>query len=333
METKTALITGITGQDGRLLTSLLQAKGYEVTGIVRKVVGRNTNIIPVGVEVIQADITDYHALKESLDVPGLYFDEVYHLAAQSDVSYSFEHPRETYDINIGGTLNLLNALHDPVRIYFAGTSELFGQPKTKPQNEDYPMRPRSPYAVSKLAGYWTCRNYREAYLDHISCGILFNHESEIRGENFVTRKITSSIARYLRDGTPFNLGNLDARKDWGYAPEYVEGMWRMLQQDKPGDYVLGTNEQHTVREFLETALEYSGIKWANRGRSIYYDTEYNRLIVSVTEALYRPSEADNYMADYTKAKNALGWEPKVKFRELAKRMMEHDLNGSPTERD
>lgn len=327
MEDKTALITGITGQDGRLLAKLLLSKGYEVTGIVRKVVGRDSNLIPEGIEVIQADITDYHALENALDVPGLSFDEVYHLAAQSDVAYSFDHPKETYNVNINGTLNLLNTLKPIDRMYFAGSSEMFGQPTTKPQNEEYPMRPRSPYAVSKLAGYWTCRNYREAYHDHISCGILFNHESEIRGMNFVTRKITSSIARYLHDGTPFKLGNLDARKDWGYAPEYVEGMWRMLQQDSPDDYVLATNEQHTVREFLETALDIAAVRYevTKNGDDIVYIDDDRKPIVSADWQLYRPAEADNYQGDCSKAKRILGWESKVRFKELVKIMMESDM--------
>lgn len=327
METKKALITGITGQDGRLLTKLLLSKGYEVTGIVRKVVGRDNSVIPDGVEIIYADITDFHSLSRQLDIPGFIFDEVYHLAAQSDVAYSFEHPKETYDVNIGGTLNLLNALNNPGRIYFAGTSELYGQPTTKPQNEEYPMRPRSPYAVSKLSGYWTCRNYREAYRDYISCGILFNHESEIRGPNFVTRKISLSIARYLRDGTPFRLGNLDARKDWGYAPDYVEGMWMMLQQDEPGDYVLATNEQHTVREFLNTALSVANIDYyvfADGGDPVYMDS-HGRPIVTVDWQLYRPSEADNYQGDYSKAERVMGWKPRTRFEDLVRIMVENDI--------
>lgn len=330
METKTALITGITGQDGRLLADLLTRKGYDVTGIARKVVGRTYESLrlPAGTMIIEGDVRDTHFIRNVIE-HGSY-DEIYHMASMSDVAYSFMHPHETYDININGTLNVLNAIRETSKrskMYFAGTSEMFGQPPTKPQDENYPMHPRSPYAVSKLAGYWTAKNYREAYQMHVACGILFNHESEIRGRNFVTRKITSGIAEYIRSHEPFELGNLEARKDWGYAGDYVEGMWKMMQfDDTLDDFVLGTGEQHTVREFLETALGYSGIKWANRGRSIYYDTEYNRLIASVTETLYRPSEADNYMADYTKAKNALGWKPEVKFRDLVRIMMEHDLN-------
>lgn len=326
-ESKTALVTGITGQDGRLLTKLLLSKGYEVTGILRKVVGRDMNVIPKSVEIIEADITDYASLKNALDVPGMYFDEVYHLAAQSDVAYSFEHPKETYDININGTLNLLSALHTISNVYFAGTSELYGQPPTKPQNEEYPMRPKSPYAVSKLAAYWTCRNYREAYKEHIWSGILFNHESEIRGKRFVTRKITSSIAQFLENGRPFELGNLEAKKDWGYAPEYVEGMWRMLQHDNATDYVLGTGEMHTVREFLEEALRVAGIDFTKAGNGFeekYYD-ERGKVIVSVNFEMYRPSEADNYMADASKAKRELGWEPKTKFKDLVYIMMKNDL--------
>ena len=323
---KTALITGITGQDGRLLADLLMSKGYDITGIARKVVGRAYDFLDPAIEIIEGDVRDPRFMEQAIGYAE--YDEIYHLAAMSDVAYSFTHPNETYDININGTLNLLNAAnHQPgTRIYFAGSSEMFGQPQTKPQNEEYPMRPKSPYAVSKLAGYWTSRNYRDADEMFVACGILFNHESEIRGRNFVTRKITSGIAEYLRSGKAFELGNLEARKDWGYARDYVEGMWRMLQQYDPGDYVLGTGEQHTVREFLETALECAGIEWANRGRSIYVDVKRNKLIVSVSTTLFRPNEADNYQGDYTKAKRILGWEPRVKFKELVKIMMEHDMH-------
>jgi len=329
MESKTALITGITGQDGRLLARLLVRKGYTVTGVIRKAVSRNHGYIEDGVSYVYADITDYPTLRDVLGVPGAFYDEIYHLAAQSDVAYSFEHPNETYNINIGGTLNVIHALKERMgRMYFAGTSELFGQPKTKPQTEETPMHPRSPYAVSKLAGFWTCINRREAHHDHISCGILFNHESEIRGSNFVTRKITMSLASYLAHGTPFTLGNLSARKDWGYAPDYVEGMWRMLQHREPDDFVLATNEQHTVREFLEEAMNVAGIEYElikGTGGDVYIDRDTGEKIVESTADNYRMAEADNYQGDYTKAKTILGWEPKVRFRDLVKIMMKHDM--------
>lgn len=342
METKKALITGITGQDGSYLAELLLSKGYEVHGLVRKAVrGDWGPDFPVGaladnVHWIKGDI------RSSRDMYGIfdditYYDEVYHLAAQSDVAYSFSHPDETYDINITGTLNLLNAIKDNVldtRIYFAGSSEMFGQPPTKPQDELYPMKPRSPYAVSKLSGYWSSKVYRDAYNMFISCGILYNHESPRRGHNFVTRKIAHGVAEFVNNfHQPFKLGNLDARKDWGYAPEYVEGMWRMLQQDKPDDFILATNEMHTVREFLEEALRVAGIEALpviNPTNQMTY--EYGMYqgnttcpVVEIDANLYRPSEADNYQGDYNKAKNVLGWEPKTKFKELVKIMVEAEL--------
>ncbi|MHB8552769.1 MAG: GDP-mannose 4,6-dehydratase [Thermoplasmataceae archaeon] len=333
METKTALITGITGQDGRLLTRLLKSKGYEVTGLIRKAVNRNLNLME-DVNYIYADVRDSHAIREIFNGPCDYYDEVYHLAAQSDVAYSFDHPQETYDININGTLNILNAVQENqiTKVYFAASSEMFGQPLTMPQNEEYPMKPKSPYAVSKLAGYWTARCYREAYKMHARCGILYNHESELRGQNFVTRKITTGIAKYLRDGTPFSLGNIDARKDWGYAPEYVEGMWKIMQAEQDSDYVLATNEQHTVREFMNTALDVAGIKWAmtsengsNPRGSGWYDLHNGKLICDVDWQLYRLAEADNYKGDASKANSELGWIPKVNFKTLVKIMTEHDL--------
>lgn len=334
MSKKTALITGITGQDGQWLAKLLVEKGYEVIGIVRKVTRPNAQWdedvlgpIPSGTTIrgISGDIRDPGLIPyifQAYDV-----DEVYHLAAQSDVGYSFHYPTETYETNIDGTLHLLTALrrYSPTtKMYFAGTSEMFGQPGIVPQTELTAMKPRSPYAVSKLAGYWSAKVYREAYHLFISCGILYNHESELRGDNFVTKKITNGIKAYMSDGVSFRLGNLDARKDWGYAPEYVEGMWRMLQHDKPDDFVLATNELHTVREFVETALQAVGIKYITRKQgdvTLYIDTSNNKTILSTNSELYRPLEADNYQGEYYKAKNHLGWEPKTKFKDLVKIMM------------
>lgn len=260
------------------------------------------------------------------------FDEIYHLASQSDVAYSFSYPDETYDININGTLNLLNAVRDyspNSRVYFAGSSEMFGQPKHTPQNEEYPMRPRSPYGVSKLSGYWSSKVYREAYGLFIACGILYNHESEIRGPNFVTRKISIGIAQYLKTGQPFSLGNIQARKDWGYAPDYVKGMWMMMQRDEPDDFVMGTGEMHTVREFLEESLKVADIdfKFKDRGDFVgYYDNVRGKWFVTVSKELYRPSEADNYLADITKARNILGWEPTTDFRTLVEKMVVNDIS-------
>ncbi len=336
METKTALITGITGQDGRLLARLLKSKGYDVSGLIRKAVNRNPETMEDGVNYIYGDVRDARTIHEILSPPRTFYDEIYHLAAQSDVAYSFEHPQETYDININGTLNVLNAVRGKAgitKLYFAASSEMFGQPPTMPQNEEYPMKPKSPYAVSKLAGYWSTRCYREAYKVQARCGILYNHESELRGQNFVTRKITKGIAKYLKDGTSFSLGNIDARKDWGYAPEYVEGMWRIMQSEDDTDYVLATNKQHTVREFMNTALDMAGINWAMISKkntdpigSGWYDLKNKRLICDVKQDLYRPAEADNYKGDASKAYNELDWLPKVDFNSLVNIMMEHDLN-------
>ena len=334
METKTALITGITGQDGSYLAELLLEKGYDVYGLVRKRTnggyGNITQNVYDNVHWLQGDIRSYLDVEAAINET--YCDEVYHLAAQSDVAYSFNHPEETYQVNITGTLNMLNAmknLNQNGKMYFAGSSEMFGQPPTKPQNEQYPMKPRSPYAVSKLSGFWSSKVYREAYGMFISCGILYNHESPRRGLNFVTRKIAKGVVDFAEAGIPFELGNLDARKDWGNAPEYVEGMWRMLQADKPDDFILATNELHTVREFLELSLFQTGIDdWKyvaddKLGLDMY--TQNGRRIVSSVSALKRPLEADNYQGDYSKAKRILGWEPKVKLPELVKIMVDEEF--------
>lgn len=332
METKRALITGITGQDGKYLADLLLKKGYQVFGLVRRRAGGWIPGIDIDpdVQVLHGDIRDTSVVDNIFDL--IYPHEVYHLASQSDVKLSFTHPEETYATNITGTLNMLNALyrHPDSVMYFAASSEMFGQPEQKPQAENYPMKPRSPYAVSKLAGYWSSKVYRESYDLFISCGILYNHESEIRGPNFVTRKITLGIAQYMKDGTPFSLGNIYARKDWGHARDYVEGMWLMLQQGRPTDFVLATNEQHTVQEFLEEAFQVAGI----HARLVHYGKDKDRYVdddrdgkpvVLVDPKLYRPLEADNYQGDYSKAKEILGWEPKITFRELVRDMMLSDL--------
>ena len=256
---------------------------------------------------------------------------MYHLAAQSFVGYSFQNALSTYDTNIGGTLNVCNAIKDSAsdtRMYFAATSELFGQPKETPQNEMTPFFPRSPYAVSKLAGIWTVRTYRESYKLYMTNGILFNHESEVRGPEFVTRKITRGVAR-IHNGSPnpVVLGNLSAVKDWGYAKDYVEGMWMMMQQDTPDDFVLGTGESHTVREFVEEAFKVIGknVIWKGSGVNEVGLSEEGITLVKVSKEYFRPLESDNYRADYTKAKQKLGWSPKTKFKDLVKLMVENDL--------
>ena len=275
------------------------------------------------------DITDGHFLSTLLEKEKP--EELYHLAAQSFVAYSFQNSLSTYDVNIGGTLNVCNAVKDSspdTRMYFAATSELFGQPKETPQNEMTPFFPRSPYAVSKLAGIWTTRTYRDAYKLYMANGILFNHESEVRGPEFVTRKISMGVANiHNGSSSPIVLGNLSAVKDWGYAKDYVEGMWMMLKADYPDDFVLGTGEAHTVRDFVEEAFSVIGIKieWKGSGlNEIGVDSD-DRTLVKVSREFFRPLESDNYRADYSKVKEKLGWKPYTKFKDLVKIMVNGDL--------
>ena len=330
-----ALITGISGQDGYFLAQFLLSKGYEVHGILRRnsSMRRGTlDLLPENITkqiiIHYGDITDSNFISNILREQKP--DELYHLAAQSFVGYSFQNALSTYDANIGGTLHVSNAVKDlspNTRMYFAATSELFGQPKQAPQNEMTPFFPRSPYAVSKLAGLWTVRTYREAYKLFMANGILFNHESEVRGPEFVTRKISKSVAKiYHGSKGPLVLGNLDAVKDWGYAKDYVMGMWMMLQQDYPDDFVLGTGESHTVREFAETAFNEIGItlEWIGSGLN-EVGLSNGETMVKVSKEFYRPLESDNYRADYSKAKKKLKWEPKTKFRDLVKIMVNNDL--------
>ena len=330
-----AIITGISGQDGYFLSQLLISKGYEVHGILRRnssMMQGTLSLMPENIKkqiiIHYGDITDGSFLSNIL--LELKPDELYHLAAQSFVGYSFQNALSTYDANIGGTLNVCNALKDSspnTRMYFAATSELFGQPKEVPQNEMTPFYPRSPYAVSKLAGIWTVRTYREAYRLFMTNGILFNHESEVRGPEFVTRKISRSVAKiYHGSKDPIILGNLDAVKDWGYAKDYVEGMWMMLQQDYPDDFVLGTGESHTVRDFVEAAFNEIKIEleWIGSGLN-EVGLSNGETMVKVSKEFYRPLESDNYKADYSKAKKKLKWEPRIKFRDLVRIMVRNDL--------
>lgn len=316
---KTALITGVTGMDGSHLADLLLFKGYRVIGLRRRTSTFNTE----RVEHIYSnprfimewgDMNDTHSLYKLLKK--YQPDEIYNLAAQSHVKVSFEVPESTVEVVGMGTLKLLNAYKEAcptARFYQASSSEMYGDNPTYPQNEETRMTPASPYACAKLFAHNLCRNYREAYGLHISCGILFNHEGERRGETFVTRKITLAAAR-IKLGLQENLklGNLDAQRDWGYAPDYVEGMWMMLQQDTPDDYVLATGETHTVKEFLHAVFRHAELD----------PNEY----VKIDERLFRPHEVPVLLGDYSKAKRVLGWEPKVKFDELAKRMFEADYN-------
>lgn len=320
---KKALITGITGQDGSYLAELLLAKGYEVHGIIRRASTFNTGRL----DPIYANPHDTHRrlflhYGDLADASGLarllgqiHPDEVYNLAAQSHVRVSFDCPEYTTDITATGTIRLLEAMREAgvkARFYQASSSEMYGKVQEIPQTETTPFYPRSPYGCAKVYAYWITVNYRESY-DMFACnGILFNHESPRRGETFVTRKITRAVAQItagLQD--KLYLGNLDAKRDWGYAKEYVEAMWLMLQQDKPDDYVIATNETHSIREFLDVAFGHVGLDW---NKHVEIDPRY-----------YRPAEVELLIGDYGKAKRQLGWEPKTKFSELAKLMVDADI--------
>lgn len=335
---KRALITGITGQDGSYLAELLLNKGYEVHGIIRRSSSFNTGRIDHIFDKLQLHYGD---LTDSLSVDSIINkikpDEIYNLAAQSHVQVSFEIPEYTGNVDALGTLKLIEAIrkHCPkAKIYNATTSELYGLVQETPQTEKTPFYPRSPYGVAKLYSFWICKNYREAHNLFISNGILFNHESERRGETFVTRKITlalSEIENSLENNqkiTPLKLGNLDSKRDWGYAPDYVYGMWLMLQQDKPDDFVLATNETHSIREFIQEAIYHTNMRliWTGEGvNEKGVDEITGQTIIEINPKYFRPAEVDLLLGDYTKAKTILGWEPKVKFEELVKIMMKHDL--------
>lgn len=336
---KRALITGITGQDGSYLAELLLEKGYEVHGIIRRASTFNTARIDhlyrdlhekdVRLILHYGDLTDTSNLNRLLEK--IQPQEIYNLGAQSHVRVSFEVPEYTADVDAVGTIRLLDAIREtgiPTRFYQASTSELYGDAAT-PQNEETPFRPRSPYAVAKLYGYWITRNYREAYGLHASNGILFNHESPRRGETFVTRKITMAVARILR-GTQESLymGNLDAKRDWGYAPDYVKMMYLMLQQEKPDDYVAATGESHTVREFIEESFRLVGrpVEWKGTGlEETGIDTVTGKTVVRIDPRYFRPAEVDFLLGDASKAKRQLNWEPTVRFHELVRIMTEGDL--------
>ena len=320
---KKALITGITGQDGSYLAELLLDKGYEVHGVIRRSSSFNTGRIDHlyqdphvnGVRLF----LHYGDLGDSSNLARLVYetrpDEVYNLAAQSHVRVSFDSPEFTGDVDALGTMRLLEAIRltgVKARFYQASTSELYGKVQEVPQRETTPFYPRSPYAVAKLYGFWAVKNYREAYGMHASNGILFNHESPRRGETFVTRKVTRAASRIklgLQDS--LFMGNVSSLRDWGFAGDYVEGMWRMLQQDKPDDYVLATGEMHSVKELLAEAFSYVGLDWEKYTK---HDGRYDR-----------PSEVDQLLGDASKAKRVLGWEPKVTFKGLVKMMMDADL--------
>ena len=337
---KKALITGITGQDGSYLAELLLDKGYEVHGIIRRASSFNTCRIDhlyhdlhesgAAFFIYHGDLTDSSNLSRLIGK--IKPDEVYNLAAQSHVKVSFDVPEYTADVDAIGTLRLLDAIRETginSRFYQASTSELYGKVVEVPQTETTPFYPRSPYAVAKQYGFWIVKNYREAYGLHASNGILFNHESPRRGETFVTRKITMAVARISRGMQKcLYMGNIDARRDWGYAPDYVEMMWMMLQQNTPDDYVVATNEMHTVREFIEKSFAIVGIKveWNGTGADeIGINKTTGGVVVRIDPLYYRPAEVEQLLGNPAKAKENLGWEPKVKFEELVKIMTEGDL--------
>jgi len=331
MRLKKSLITGITGQDGSYLAELLLEKGYEVHGIVRRSSLINTHRIDHIYERIHlhyGDLTDSTNIVKVIQK--VKPEEIYNLGAQSHVKVSFEMPEYTGQTDALGTLRILEAvrllgMEDDVRIYQASTSELYGLVQEVPQKETTPFYPRSPYGVAKLYGYWIVKNYREAYGMHASSGILFNHESPRRGETFVTRKITrgfSMISSGLQ--SKLYLGNLNAMRDWGHAKDYVEAMWLMLQQDEPEDYVIATGEQHSVREFVEKTAPYFGmnIAWEGEGlNEIGIDTYTNNVVVKVDPKYFRPAEVETLLGDATKAKEKLGWEPKISFDQLIEDMV------------
>jgi GDPmannose 4,6-dehydratase len=318
LPSKKALVTGITGQDGSYLAELLLEKGYEVHGLVRRSSSFNTwriDHVRDHLALHYGDLVDQNSLVRTLDL--VKPDELYNLASQSHVKVSFEMPEYTGNVTGIGVLRVLDAVRGlglGTRVYQAGSSEMFGLVQETPQSENTPFHPRSPYAAAKVYGHWVAVNYREGYGMHVSNGILFNHESPRRGENFVTRKITMGLADIKKGKTrELRLGNLDAKRDWGYAKDYVEAMWLMLQNDRPDDYVIATGETRSVRDFLEEAFSYVGLDWQEH---VVVDPKY-----------FRPTEVDLLLGDPSKARTALGWKPRVSFKELVHLMVDADMEG------
>lgn len=340
--TKVAFITGITGQDGSYLAELLLEKNYQVWGIIR----RSSNVMTSRIEHIfdnltlrYGDLTDSSNILNVLtEIKNTYPDierlEVYNLGAMSHVKISFEMPEYTCDVDAMGTLRLLEAIRTcgiplgKIRFYQASTSEMFGKVQEIPQRETTPFYPRSPYGVAKLYSHWITKNYRESYGMYACSGILFNHESPRRGHNFVTRKITIALGNILKGKQErLVLGNIHSMRDWGHAKDYVEGMYLMLQQDKPDDYILSTNEYHSVKEFVEKSFKLGGfnIGWRGEGvNEVGYDTNTGRELVSISEKYFRPAEVEELLGDSTKARTELGWKPKYTFDELVREMVESD---------
>lgn len=341
---KTALITGVTGQDGAYLSELLLSKGYTVHGIKRRASSFNTDrvdhLYQDPHDLDQRFVLHYGDLTDSTNliriVQEVQPDELYNLAAQSHVAVSFETPEYTANADAIGTLRLLEAirilgLEKKTRFYQASTSELYGKVQTVPQNEATPFYPRSPYAAAKIYAYWITVNYREAYGMFACNGVLFNHESPLRGETFVTRKITRALAR-IKFGLQERLflGNLDARRDWGHARDFVEAQWRMLQQDEPTDLVIATGIQHTVREFVEVAAKELGIelRWQGTGIDEVGIDQNGKEVVRIDARYFRPTEVETLLGDASKARKLLDWEPKIGFRELVTEMVREDLKGA-----
>jgi len=340
---KKALITGITGQDGSYLAELLLEKGYEVFGLVRRSSSFNReriehlsdfyiepHIRKLRMDIQYGDLSDSTSIRHLLEK--IKPDEIYNLGAQSHVKISFEIPEYTTDIDALGTLRMLDAMKDicpEARFYQASSSEMYGKAIEIPLKETSPFYPRSPYGCAKVFAYWITKNYRESYRLHTSNGILFNHESPRRGENFVTRKITRGLSkiRLGKDKTLF-LGNLDSKRDWGYAKDYVRGMWLMLQQKKPDDYILATNESHSIREFVEESgkmLDFD-IIWEGEGlKEKGIDKKSGKTLIEISELYFRPAEVDILQGDYSKAKKILGWQPEIKFKDLARLMTKEDF--------
>ena len=336
---KTALITGITGQDGSYLAEFLLDKNYEVHGLIRRNstsdgTDRINHLLKLPTITLHyGDMTDFACIAQL--IKDIQPDEIYNLAAQSHVKVSFSNALYTADANGLGTLRILEAikllgLEKTTRFYQAATSEMFGEVQSIPQREDTPFYPRSPYGVAKLYAHWITKNYREAYGMFACSGILFNHESPRRGETFVTRKITKTLAE-IRNGKrilPLELGNLDAKRDWGHAKDYVEAMWLMLQQEEPEDFVIATGQQHTVREFVDAAFDYMGysIEWVGEGlKEVAKDYGTGEVLVKINPEFYRPSEVDSLVGDCTKAKETLGWKHNYSFTQLVEEMCKYDL--------
>ena len=327
---KKAIITGITGQDGAYLAKLLLDKGYKVYGAQRRNTGKSYwRLDELGItnqiEFVDVDLMEPYNIERALEK--IEVDEFYNLAAQSFVALSFEQPQVTTLVNSIGVLNILEAIRHRfphIKFYQASTSEMFGKVQETPQTEKTPFYPRSPYGVAKTYSHHLTVNYRESFKLFACSGILFNHESRFRGEEFVTRKITKGIVEYSKTGKPIELGNLDAKRDWGFAGDYVEAMWLMLQQDKPDDYVISTGQTHTVREFIRKCLDYMDIPYKEEGHE-FFDARNNQIIIKTNPKFFRPAEVDLLIGDCTKAKEKLGWSPKHDLGDLIKDMIGGDL--------